>query len=290
MPRVLRDPLLQFLLLGAALFVIFRFTRGNGSDESSQILVKQGQIHSLAAAFERTWQRQPTPEELDGLIEDHVREEIAVREAIALGLDRDDAIIRRRLRMKLDLVSEELASQTDPTDAELLAFMQQHADSYRIDPAVAFLQVYFNPDKRRDAAAEAKVTLSRLRKESWTEPHALGDPSLLPQQVALTSQSDVSRQFGEEFTAAILQLEPGQWSEPVRSSFGWHLVFVSETRPGRMPELSEVRDAVERDWFAVRRKEMQEEFYRQLRKRYDVVIEPSQEAGKAGTQAAMGSP
>ncbi|MDH4337266.1 MAG: peptidylprolyl isomerase [Candidatus Krumholzibacteria bacterium] len=291
MKKLLRDPLLQFLLLGAALFVAFHITRGRTGEQPARIVVTPGQVETLVAGFERTWQRLPTTEELNGLVEDHIREEIAVREATALGLDRDDAIIRRRLRMKLDLMTEDVASQVDPTDDQLQEFMQQHSATYVEDPAVAFQQVFFNPDKRGDAAADAQAALARLRSaERRIDLDTLGDPSLLPQEVGLAAQRDVASQFGEEFANAVVAASPGEWSGPVRSSFGWHVVFVSESRPGRMPELSEVRDAVARDWFVMRRKELQEAFYRKLRERYEVVIEPPRETTGNGAQAARVSP
>src|SRR5512140_853104 len=149
MKRILKEPLLHFLLLGAGLFLAYRLTpRTAGSGESGQVLVTQGQIEHLAAGFAKTWQRPPTPQELAGLVRDRVREEVYCREAFAMGLDKDDTVIRRRLRQKMEFVSDDIAAQAEPSDAELTVYLQTHPDAFRVPPQFTFHQVYLDSKAR----------------------------------------------------------------------------------------------------------------------------------------------
>ena len=166
MKRLLREPLLHFLLLGAVIFAAFGFLSKRSSGEPGTIVITQGQIENLAFAFAKTWQRPPTDPELAGLIRDRVREEIYYREALALGLDKDDTVIRRRLRQKMEFVSDDIAAQAEPTDADLDAYLQTHPDKFPVEQRFTFRQVYLNPDKRRANLAGDAAQLTQ------TDPHA----------------------------------------------------------------------------------------------------------------------
>lgn len=286
--KLLREPLVHFLALGLGLFLIFQWVGESGLERNDRIVVSSAQIERLAEGWTRTWQRSPTPEELEGLVEDHVREEILYREGLALGLDRDDTIIRRRLRQKMEFLSEDLLAQVEPTDKELQTFLKENPDAFRVDPQVAFSQVYLNPDRRGEAVgSDAERLLAELeRTGEETDAASLGDSILLPGDHPLTPQREVARLFGREFGAQILTLEPGRWSGPIESGYGLHLVLVRERIEGRLPELTAVRDAVQREWLAERRKQVNEGFYQGLRSRYSVIVERPDEGGEAGNAMA----
>ena len=275
MKKILRDPLLHFLLIGAALFLVFGLIKGPAGNEENRIVITTGDIEYLQANFIRTWQRQPTENELQGLIEDRVRDEIAVREASAMGLDQDDAVIRRRLRMKMELLVEDIANLSSPTDEELQTYLNDHMDSFRQEPQVSFKQVYLNSDKRGAEVGEAagKMLAELAKAGPGADPEIYSDPNMLPNNFPLNYISDFEKLFGGSFATDLLQIEPGKWAGPVRSSYGLHLVFVWERIAGRDPELAEVRDEVEREWTAQRRREFKEETYKKLRERYTIVIE-----------------
>jgi hypothetical protein len=275
MHRILKDPLLHFLLIGAALFLLFGLFKGRAGNEENKIIITFGDIEALQASFSRTWQRPPTDDELSGLIEDKVRDEIAYREAVAMGLDQDDAVIRRRLRMKMELLVEDIAGLSSPTDEELAAFLQKNRDSFRQEPQVSFKQVYLNSEKRGvNVMEEAQKMLADLAAAGpGADPESFSDPNMLPKEFPLYYASDIEKLFGGSFANDLLQVEPGEWTGPVISSYGLHLVFVRESIPGRDPELSEVREEVEREWTAKRRREFKDETYKKLRQRYTVVIE-----------------
>ena len=276
MKRILKEPLLHFLLLGAGLFIAYSLMSSPGrSNEPGKIVVTVGQVEHLAAGFARTWQRPPTDAELKGLIDDWVREEIATREAIAMGLDKDDTVIRRRLRQKLEFVSDDIAAQIEPTDADLNAYLQAHPESFRIEPRFTFSQVYLNPDKHGDnLARDAAKLLAQLRQAGgMADTSALGDSLLLERTYQSTPTGEVAKQFGDEFAAKLGELSPGQWQGPIESGYGVHLVLVSERTEGRLPELAEVHDVVRREWDNARRLEGNGKFYQELLKRYTVTVE-----------------
>ena len=273
--RLLREPLVQFFLLGGALFCLHWLLGSRDGAAPARIEVTAGQIEHLATTFARTWQRPPTERELHGLIDDYVREEIYAREAAALGLDRDDTVIRRRLRQKMEFVTEETDALRDPTDADLRAWLAEHPDAYRLDPRFAFRQVLVSRDRHGDdTEGDARGLLARLGPTGPDgAPDAAGDATLLPRDVPLSSQSEIARQFGEGFAAALAETATGRWAGPIESAYGLHLVFVERREAGRVPNLDEVRERLATDWATARRREATEAAYRRLRDRYTVVVD-----------------
>jgi len=274
MKRVVHEPLLHFLLLGAALFAVFSFLRGDGAERQEQIVVSAGKIEHMAALFARTWQRPATRQELDGLINDFIREEAAYREGLALGLNRDDTVIRRRIRQKIDFIAQDLAIQVEPTDAELSDYLAAHPDKFRTEPRLSFRQVYVNPEQRRDSLnADVRDLMMTLNADATINASGLGDRIQLEPGYVDVSPRDIANLFGTQFAAAIVDLEPGTWQGPIPSGYGVHLVIVDERRDSRVPELDAVRDAVLREWENARRQEMIEQFYRKLLENYEIIVE-----------------
>jgi hypothetical protein len=274
MRRFLGEPLLHFFLLGAVLFFAYGLVSGPGS-APDEIVVSAGRVEHLAATYARTWQRQPTKTELKGLVDDWVREEIANREAMALGLDKDDTVIRRRLRQKLEFMSEDLVALVEPTDAELSAFLRAHPEMFRVEPRYTFSQVYLDPQLHGDKLArDAARMLAELNAAGdQADISTMGDSLLLEQSYRSLSPRDVAVQFGEGFAARLAGIEPGKWQGPIESGYGVHLVLVSERTDGAAPELAAVRDDVRREWENARRLENNRKVYEDLLKRYTVTIE-----------------
>ena len=275
MNKLIKDPLLHFLLIGALLFLVFELIKSPVGNLENRIVITRGDIDALQANFARTWQRPPTDDELQGLIEDKVREEIAYREAVAMGLDQGDSVIRRRLRMKMELIVEDVAGLSPPSDADLEAYLAENRESFRQQPQLSFMQVYLNSDKRGDRVEDdARKILARLSAAgSDADPESYSDPNMLPKELPLYYIKDIGRLFGVDFSGQILEVKPGEWTGPVWSSYGLHLVYVRERIEGRDPELHEVRKEVEREWSAKRRREFKEETYKKLRELYTVTIE-----------------
>ena len=278
MKPILKEPLLHFLLLGAAIFVAYSLVSKRTSGEPEQIVISAGQVAAMAEGFTRTWQRPPNREELEGLIRDRVQEEVYCREAMALGLDKDDTIIRRRLRQKMEFVTDDIAALGEPTDQELSAYLRAHPDTFRVQRQFTFSQVYLNPERRgQNLARDTAQLLAQLRQAgAKVDFSELGDFFLLEHRFEAAPASEVAKQFGEKFATELGKLAPGGWHGPIESGYGAHVVFVSERMEGRVPALAEVRDAVQREWTNARRVETNEKFYAELLKRYSVTIERPQ--------------
>jgi hypothetical protein len=277
--KLLRDPLLHFVLLGAVIFAIYGLVSRHSTAKPGEIVVTQGKVENLVTGFTRTWQRPPTQEELLGLIRDYVREEVAYREALAMGLDRDDTIIRRRLRQKWEFLNDNLATQAEPTDADLQAFLQAHSDKFKTETTFTFRHVYLNPQSHgASLARDAARLLAQLSSADKTaDLNALGDPFILEHQFEKIPVSEIRTMFGEQFASVLATVKTGQWQGPVQSGYGSHLVFVSEHTEGHLPALAEIRSEVQREWANGKRFESQEKLYNALLKHYTVRIEPPEE-------------
>ena len=275
MKKILREPLLHFLLLGAAIFAAYGLVSKPSSGEPGKIVISRRQIAAMAEGFTRTWRRPPTPVEIEGLIRDQVQEEVYCREAMALGLDKEDTIIRRRLRQKMEFVSDDVAALAEPTDDELSAFLKSHVDTFRVQRQFTFSHVYLNPERHgENLARDTAQLLARLQQAGdKADISELGDSFLLEHKFQSLPASEIVKQFGEKFAAKLGELSPGQWHGPVESGYGVHLVWINERTEGRLPALAEVRDAVRREWGTARRLESNEKFYQELLKRYTVTIE-----------------
>lgn len=270
--RLLREPLAHFLVAGALLFALSA-ARGDAVDSSSRrIVLNEAQVERLAAFWMQTWRRPPTEAELDGLIRDYIKEEIYYREALRLGLDQGDAVIRRRLRAKMEFLITAEIENVAPTDAELQAWLDGHSERYGADPLFTFDQIYVSTNSNPNAAAaRARDILRRLNEGD--EATLLGDPILLPRAMEAAPKSDVARQFGDAFADALARSPRHAWAGPIESEYGIHLVMVRAVSAETAPVLSDVRQAVENDWRAETRTRREAEAYQALLDGYDVVIE-----------------
>ena len=291
--KLVREPLVHFLLLGLGLFVLFGIVGDSDDAPPGRIEISTARVAQLTEIFTRTWQRPPTEQELEGLIEDHIREEVYYREALAMGLDRDDTIVRRRLRQKLEFFTDDLVAAVAPTEKQLEAYLSKHADTFRVPATLSFRQIYFNRDRRgKQATSDAESLLAQLNGGgSAVDTAGSGDSLMLPGDYDRVSEDEVASAFGSRFAAALADLPLGRWSGPVESGFGLHLVLIRERQPGSFPALAEVREAVEREWRNARRQEATETFYRGLRERYVVSVErPEEGDGDANPKVAEARP
>ena len=268
--RMLHEPLVHFLLGGAFLFVLFGQAADPRDATSGRIVMSEFRIAGLASTFERLWLRSPTEDELRGLIEDYLKEEILYREALALGLDRDDLVVRRRLRQKMEFLNEDLTATQEPSEEELRDYLAANAASFRVPARTSFEQLFLDPARSdRDVYARAASLLAAVRAG---DGGALGDSTLLPANLDRATPREIDQTFGEGFSESIAARAQGEWSGPFSSSFGLHLVRVTARETERMPGLEEVRQAVARDWDADQRRSANERFYEALRSRYQVEI------------------
>jgi parvulin-like peptidyl-prolyl isomerase len=287
MRRLLREPLLHFLLIGAGLFLLYNALNRGQSDAPREIVLSEARVEALAENFATVWMRPPTAVELKGLIDDYVAEEVYYREAVAMGLDQDDTVIRRRLRQKMEFISEDVAAATEPTDAQLQAYLEQHADKFALPATLTFQQVYLSAERRGYAVrADAEKLLAALQAgRGPADPAEAGDATLLPATMEAASPQVIANAFGEEFARQIDEAPVGQWSGPIESGFGLHLVKVDERVAASAPSLAEIRPIVLREWQSEQRRALNKSFLDTLRSKYEVRVE----GAAAGLFAAPGA-
>lgn len=275
MSRWLKEPLVHFLLLGAAIFLLYYAVAGPGGSAGT-IVISKGQQENLINTFARTWQRAPTPEEFHSLLQDYIRQEIAYRESKNMGLDQDDIVIRRRLRQKLELLIEDLASLAPPTDEQLQHYLQENTMEFILDPRLSLRQIYISTDRRGSEAQQDALALLQQIKAAGpdVDVEVSGDPIPLPASMDDLREAEVARLFGTVFTEGLQGQETGRWIGPIESGFGLHLVYIDERIEGRVPELDEVRDTVQREWMSQRRRDSVDGLYNRLAENYSIEIEP----------------
>jgi hypothetical protein len=272
--RFLKEPLLHFFTLGLVIFAAYGIVGPTGTGKPDNVVVTTSKIEQLASVFVLTWQRPPSAGELKGLIDDHVKEEIYSREALALGLDKDDPVIRRRLRQKMEFVNEAGIDAVVPTDADLETYLRAHLAEFESEPMMALQQVFLNPQRHGDTIEQdAAAIQNTLQANPTADLTTFGDVTLLPSDLPLTSKTAVAQTFGPEFADALDKVSPGEWTGPIRSGFGLHIVRVSKRQPAGFPELSEMHDAVVQKWRNDKRKERDEAKFGEILKRYLVTVE-----------------
>ena len=280
--KLIREPLFHFLLLGAVIFFLAGRVRSSSIGNEGKIVVTQSEIESMAVGVSRTWMRPPTQEEMQGLVDDYIREEVLYREARNMGLDQDDVIVRRRMRQKFEFLAEDVATRRSPTDQELEAYLEQHLDKFREEPTFSFEHIFLSREKHgASTEADAKALLSQLSgndKERAIDIEKMGDAFLLPSRFEKISASATARLFGDNFARQVTKIDLGGWAGPMESSYGLHLVRVNARILGAAPPLANVRDSVVRDFLNDRRKHELDVQYARLRARYAVVVEPPEAA------------
>jgi parvulin-like peptidyl-prolyl isomerase len=280
---VLRQPMLHFLVGGAMLFVAYDVLGGGdrgavdrAQDRERRILVTRGQIESLANGFAARWRRPPAEDELAELIAEHVREEALVREALALGLDQGDAVVRRQLRLKMEFLAQDTASLGEPTDGEFQALLTRQADRFSLPAQVSFRHVFLDTARRGEAAAQAEAgrlvaALQNLDGEATAEE--TGDRFLAGYAFRQMSAPEIGRRFGGDVAAALEVAPIGRWMGPVPSAYGLHLLRVEARTDARLPPLDEVRPALRAEWASRRRREALDAYVATLVSHYAVTVE-----------------
>jgi hypothetical protein len=269
---ILREPLVHFLAAGALIFVAYAFFGDRDDAASRRIVVDAPRIDSLAALFAAQWQRPPTADEIGGLIEQHIEEEVLYREAMALGLDESDTIVRRRLAQKMQFVIEDTARPPVPSEQDLRVYFQEHLQDFATPPQLSFTHVYFSTDRRSDAVEAAQRMLAQIG-DADRAPQG-GDPFMLRYEYADVSRDDIARLFGAEFADRVFELPEGAWQGPVRSSYGVHLVRIINKTVPAAPQFADVEAQVREKWLDAARRRANVDTLVNIKSRYEIVIAP----------------
>ena len=271
---LLREPLLHFLLIGAALFLVFDQV-GDPVEIDNRIVVSQADLDILANDWLRRTGRPPSPQQVEQQLRQYIREQVLSREAVNLGLDRDDVIIRRRLAQKMQFLFDDLGQVPDPTDADLNVFMSKHVERFTLPATLSFRHIFLDPDSRGEAIQDqAKQLISRLQESNAVvDTSELGDPILLPLQFDNQTRLQISNLLGDEFAEQVYRLPVSRWSGPVASGYGLHLVYVHSRTAARVQPLTEVQQSVIRQWRAAKQQELNDLFYQGINQRYEIILD-----------------
>jgi hypothetical protein len=266
---LVREPLLHFFVVAGGLFLLFNYVSGSNTVDDDQIVVSTGQIEHFVSLFLKTRQRLPNDEELRGLIDNFVVEEMLYREAIAIGFDRDDTIIRRRLKQKMEFLLDDFATVV-PTEADLQQFLQSNPERFRLDARISFEQVFLQTSSRD----KAETVLSELRANKIANPDSISESHLIPGRFDDVRQAEVTSRLGNDFVTALFALDVGQWTGPIESPYGIHLLRIKEKTEGLVPPLAEIRNEVEREWLFDFRTAAKQQLLDEMKAKYTITIEP----------------
>lgn len=277
MNKLIKEPLLHFMVIGALIFVVFAVVnKEEVSVDGRKIVVSAGDIERLASNWSKKWHRQPTESELKGLVDSYIKEEVYYREALALGLDQDDTILRRRLMQKMEFLSNDLAELGNPDEAALNDYFLANSDKYELPARISFTHIYFNLDKQGNRIFDtAGKVLADIQAASPPISHApdRGDSFMLQYDFTLETPFEVSRLFGQQFTEELFQTAPDSWLGPIASGYGLHLVMITEKIDARMPELASVIDNVRTDYMFEHRQKTNKAIYERFKEQYEIVVE-----------------
>lgn len=264
MRRWFSEPLVHFLVLGGLLFGAHGWNNRGVGDEPRVVRVTAAEVNWLAEVWTRQWQRQPSEQELRGLVGDYLKEELLAREAKEIGLDQNDTIVRRRLAQKMEFLVQDTARLAEPGEGELRRLYDAETTRYRTPPRISFTQIFFKTE------AGARTGLAQVALHG---PAQLGDHTLLDRDYATLDEQTLSTLFGGQFARQIFALEPDRWLGPVPSAYGFHLVRVNGRESPLVRPFGEVRTQVLEDWHRAQQARADEQFFAGLLKKYEVVVD-----------------
>jgi len=293
--RLLREPLLHFMVLGAVLFVGYAYLKPDTKAESSyEIALTLEELAQLQMLYEAQWRRSPTPEEFSAMVENKVRQEVLYREALAMGLDKNDEIVKRRMAQKMQFIAEDLAAAEEPGTEELRAWYAENSDKFSMPKRLSFRHLYFSPDSRgAQAYDDAVSSLAKLDDQPVDSQLAdtLADRFMYQDYYADQTSISLAKEFGPQFTVAVAELTPGLWQGPIESGFGWHLVYVDSLVPGRVPAFEEIERDVKTAWLGVQKEIAWRKAYKEMRAKYAVLLPapPERASAPLPSQTKVGS-
>lgn len=275
--KLFREPLVHFIFIGAFIYLLFGIFAEPASNQSDkEIIVTSGEVEWMKSAWEKRWNRAPTETEFDGLIQQYIKETVLYREALTMGLNKHDQVIRRRLAQKLEFLAKDLVALTPPGDNELSVYFEANQAQYQQPTRYTFTQVFIDPDKRGDdTLRDAEEIKSTIIAQGLATDQAAqySDRLMLQSDLIEHTQLDIQKQFGNDFAESVTKLKPGQWHGPVQSGYGVHLVYLSRIDQPSPTSLADVRERVVRDWTGDRSELLNKKFYADLRAQYTIVFE-----------------
>ena len=265
--RIFLNPVVLFLLGGIVLFFIYTEVSGIRSKKDNQIVVSEGQIELLYASFEKTWNRPPSEQELEAQVNSFIMDEVFFKEAVAMGLDKKDPAVKRRMRQIIEMMLDDYTT-VYPTESQLQQYLSENEDEFRLPSRITFDHVYFKQEEKTTATEQ----LARLQNGLEVDKSVRGKMLMIPSRFEDESEVEIEKLFGSGFNGELFQLGVGEWLGPVASAYGWHLVKVEEKTAGEVPGLEMVRAQVEREWKVEQQKLIKEKQYNQMKSRYNISV------------------
>jgi peptidyl-prolyl cis-trans isomerase C len=292
--RLLAEPLFHFVLLGIILFTGYSYLDTGDKTERAayQIQLTENDLLQMTLYFQSKWQRPPTIQELGRLLEGKVQEEVLYQEALAMGLDKDDTIVKRRMAQKMKFIAEDVTDARVPDPEELKNWYQKNNSIFAMPGRISFRQIYFSPDRRQEQAQqEAMAAFEKLKGQPIDSEIAasMGDP-MLQDYFGDRSVGTLAKEFGPSFAQSIMKAKPGVWQGPLESGLGWHLVYVDNFQPGRVPDFSEVSSEVKKAWLAEQKEIAWQEAYKEMRAKYTVLLPGAPEEAPEPTATEKSDP
>lgn len=266
--KLFREPIVLFFILGFLLFILYARTTGYIESRNEQIIVSQAQIEELAETFSKTWNRPPNEEEYMALVNDFVMDEIFYKEAVAMGLDKTDLTVKRRLRQIMEMMMDDYA-KIYPSEEQLQSYLSENPEKFRRDSRLSFIQLHFPIEEKEQATG----FLSRLQSSSTILEEYGGGLRMIPDGFENETVSNIEKTFGPSFAEELLEVETGKWEGPLASPYGWHLIQIKDKRDGELPELNDIWDRVELEWTEERKQEIKKEQYSIMREHYVITVE-----------------
>ena len=274
---LLREPLLHFLVIGAGLFFLFSQIADPQVETDHRITITQANLDRLATTWLKRVGRPPSAQEREQQLEHYIREQVLYREAMAMGLDQNDVIVRRRLAQKMEYLFNDLSFIPEPTETELVTFLSEHASKFTLPATITFSQIFLDPGERdQEINNDAEQLLEQL-KETTSEVDTinLGDRSLLPYEFTKERENEITSMFGAAFTNQAFALPVNSWQGPITSEYGVHLIYINSYTEARLPPLAEIRERVASEWRSTKQHEANEIFYQSLYQRYEIILDDS---------------
>ena len=272
MKKVFREPLIHFLLLGLGLFILYGIVSKNQVDEDT-IIIDDFDVNNIIASWEMQWKRLPTDQELKSLILQNIKQEIFYQEALKINLDHNDEIIKRRLSQKMQFLSNDIASLKQPDAEDLKQYYKDHIDKYKSPYSYSLYQIIFSPDYREDPKADAIKTLAELGKVNPDKAKSSGDRMPFPFYYQNMDENELNRELGLNFSNSLRRIDSNKWNGPVKSGFGYHLVYITDKKEPSPIDFEIIRNEVERDYEYDQQKLLEEEIYEEYRKNYHIQYE-----------------
>ena len=266
--KIIKEPVFLFFALGIILFILYSFLENQIERRSNRINVSNAQIELMMEIFKKTWNREPIEKEIEAQIENIIKDEVFFREAVAMGLDKSDPAIKRRLRQLMELMLDDAAT-VYPSEDQLKKYLSENEEKFLEDPVISFRQFYFSSDHKQ----EAENQLYNLSNNLPIDKNKIESLSLISEQFKNKQKYSIDRLFGKPFTENLFSLDTGKWLGPIESAYGWHLVYIRDIMPGVVPELADIWDVVEREWSVEQKAVKKEAQYQKMKGKYIIRIE-----------------